>query len=96
MSFIYIVLEKVADYEDVPEEVEHLPDEHDVSVIFTADSLSPAQEVADKIDLRYGYVAEIHAKRHNVDDGFCACVYKRGWWQQEKKKPIKKRKLNKK
>lgn len=100
MTAIYVVVEKPADYEQVPYGVDYdRPDDGDVTIVFVSNAMPISLEVAEKVDLRRGYVVEIHAKRLNHDDGFSGITHVRGWWEQEaekKKKKTKKRKtLNK-
>jgi len=52
-----------------------------------------AEEVARKVDLRNGYVVEIHAKSLNSDNGFTAITLVKGWWEKKQQKKTKKRKI---
>lgn len=91
---IYVVVSKPADYEQVPYEVEYQsPEDSDVTIEFVSDGMPIAEEVARKVDLRNGYVVEIHAKRLNSDNGFTAITLVKGWWEKKQQKKTKKRKI---
>lgn len=96
MTTIYVTLTKPADECDLPDDdscvCEERAEDCDVSVVFVSDSNKDAIEAAKKVDLRRGYIAEVHAKQLNVDNMLSAVTFMRGWWDQKQKKS-KKRKM---
>ncbi len=96
MTTIYVTITKPADESDLPDDhsciFQERAEDCDVAVVFVSDSNEEAIEVAKKVDLRRGYVAEVHAKQLNVDNMFSAITFMRGWWDQKQKKS-KKRKM---
>lgn len=91
---IYVVVSKPADCEQIPYDVDYNgPEDSDVTIEFVSDAMPIAEEVARKVDLRRGYVVEIHAKVLNSDNGFTAITFVKGWWEKKQQKKNKKRKI---